>query len=55
MTDNSQRETAETAVGCAIFDMLAEAHLFEGFFHISVEDDGGFLLQLLEPEYGGHE
>jgi hypothetical protein len=55
MSEHSQRETAETAVGCAVFDMLAQAHLFEGFFHISVEDDGGFLLQLLEPEYGGQE
>jgi hypothetical protein len=50
--DNHQRSGAEAAIGCAVLDMLAEAHVFNGFFSISVEDDGGFLLQLLEFEEG---
>ena len=53
--DHAQRRGAEAAIGCAVLDMLAEAHVFGGFFSISVEDDGGFLLQLLQFDEEGDE
>lgn len=41
--------SAEEAIGCAIFDLLAETHSISGIFTVELEDDGSYFVGLLEP------
>ena len=42
--------SAEEGIGTAILDMLAQEHCFNGVFFVSVDDDGGFSIQMLDVE-----
>ena len=42
--------SAEEGIGTAILDMLAQEHAFSGMFFVSVDDDGGFSIQLLDMQ-----
>jgi hypothetical protein len=48
-------ESAETGIGMAILDMLAQEHIFSGVFFVGTDDDGGFTVEMLDIPYLGEE